>query len=202
MQKIVTLATMALTIAVAACSPQSNQGVGPDAVKESKEIAESQQEGYMRIIGDLRWDQMKSIDDWRRMFPDCLVPDSYTPQFYVLRDKDKEDISVDCLASIGGIHFYLVQLHIENDPMAEKGTRVKSVTFNIPRKDQNRAFLSLVDNKYPKVSLEDFNNLLRPCSKYTCFLETDMPLTDSILLLPTPHATAILDNVNINSSSF
>ncbi len=39
-----------------------------------KEIPESQKDGYMRIVGDLRWDQLTSKEEWMTKFPDCLYP--------------------------------------------------------------------------------------------------------------------------------
>ena len=40
--------------------------------KENTEVPESQKDGYMRIISDLRWDQLTSAEEWIARFPKCL----------------------------------------------------------------------------------------------------------------------------------
>ncbi len=86
--KITWFPVVITSILLASCSP-SQYKVNPsqdlegetEIVKEIpqrgrteivKEIPESQKDGYMRIVGDLRWDQLTSKEEWMTKFPDCL----------------------------------------------------------------------------------------------------------------------------------
>ena len=72
-KRVSVVAMALLAYALAACSPQAYQvNPNPDVAKKGEQVPESQQEGYMRIIGDLRWDELPNKEAWQKRFPGCF----------------------------------------------------------------------------------------------------------------------------------
>jgi len=57
-------------VLLGACSPAAYHVNSPASPQN---LPESEREGYMRILGDLRWDQLTSKEEWVKRFPDCLT---------------------------------------------------------------------------------------------------------------------------------
>lgn len=55
----------------------------------SEKAAESKEESYMRIIGDLRWDKLTSLGEWEAKLPECAS--RLTDEFIQARVKDFKD---------------------------------------------------------------------------------------------------------------
>ena len=83
-----------------ACSPAQYKVNPPSPEKVQEAVPESQQAGYMRILGDLRWDQLTSKKAWMGRFSDCL-----TDRFSTTRSAE-----VAYLHSVGTFN-YLVPSH-------------------------------------------------------------------------------------------
>ena len=174
MQKIVALATMALTIAVAACSPQSNQGVSPNVAKESEQIPESQQEGYMRFIGDLKWTSFKTPQDLLVQFPKCskVYPSSTSFYFYDIMSSSEKVRRESCgRFSASGIDFYLGGISFSDSLIPQEGF------IFIPDTIKMQKFYDAITTKYGYNEEEWVGGLGNAfsginaisCSKYTCF---------------------------------
>jgi len=223
-QKLLFLSTF-LLIFLAACSPQSYQvNPQPDVSTKPNEIPESQQEDYMRIIGDLRWDKLTSQKDWETRFPGCLTQQYYdgnneeTKRFVSLnlypigtrsaneknyREDYYESPNPKCAFIVGGIQFYLNEVRLHEDSTGKRPARIEYILYLIPRPDQNRAFEAAMKEKYTETierkSYSVGSNYgeyddFTVCSKYSCF--------HNYQIKPTDYTTSILDSVKVDPSAF
>jgi len=182
---------------VGACSNPTAYQVNPkpDQTEENQEVPESQQEGYMRIIDDLRWDNMRTPKDWESRFPGCMdmKPRNNYANYTYIYGRERSD---KCRMDVGGVSFYFTFAE-----MIYEGNqwRTSRVNFEIPREDQRRAFNASISKKYAPAG----NNF---CSKYTCFLnilhnESGYACCEGEIR-PTARTTSILDNLQIDSAKF
>ena len=194
---------------LSACSPEAYQvNPTPNVAEKPNEVPESQQDGYMRIIADLRWDKMTSQKDWETRFPGCLVQKSYgeglrIPQgIWVANDVElnffasEEDLDImrftsnrKCGFSVGGLQFYLQGVSLQKDPTGRRQYRTEAVLVYLPREDQRRAFDALIREKYSDTLGRSV------CSKYSCIFPNHR-------IVPTPYSTSILDGVKVDHSAF
>ena len=200
MRKTLLLSPLIL-IFLAACSPQAYQvNPQPDVSIKPQEIPESQREGYMRIIGDLRWDKFFSRNDWIKRFPDCLYGGKYwVPE--VARNKEGafgEVIKYCSNFVIGGISISPQAVSLSANSGTSSGGMTSSVEFVIKDKSQFRAFVAAIKDKYDAVSDDYYQGETLYCSRYTCWRFE----LDTIFATPTPYTVSILDKVRIDSSKF
>ena len=217
MRKTLLLSPLIL-IFLAACSPQAYQvNPQPDVSTKPNEIPESQQEDYMRIIGDLRWDKLTSQKDWEKRFPGCLTQAEYFsarggniyPEDLVaigsfgsknFRENYDKSPNPKCDFSMGGIQFSLLKVLLEKDSTGKRSTRTKYVHYLIPRGDQERAFNAAIQGKYTNtIELKNpygSDSATGNCSKYSCFINPYHQIR------PTPYTTSILDSVKVDPSAF
>ena len=204
MRKALFLSPLML-IFLAACSPQSSYTLNPqpDISTKPNEIPESQKENYMRIIGDLRWDKLTSIKDWKTRFPGCFpqakeqegtVMAIGTKDFYSFRTgeelyKWRFSTNPKCMFSVGGLQFSIQGILLEKDPTGRRPFRSTMLLISLPREDQERTFDATIKGKYSGT----MGNAV--CSKYSCFYPNHT-------IVPTPHATSLLDSVKVDSSAF
>ena len=174
-----------------ACSPAQYK-VNPPAVKE---VPESQQDGYMRIAGDLRWDQLTSKEEWIRRFPKCLT---YNKDTLYLDDGDYVFVKVVNTgycddAFVGGILLSPTFVRFVENTGTESKTMSRTVGFGFLNASQSRAFKSAIAQKYV-LTTSGY------CSKFTCWNLGDVNQHSAITAKPTPYTVSILDNVKINKS--
>ena len=88
--KRISLPVLITSMLLASCSPSEYQVNSPSLQEEAQSIPESEQAGYMRILGDLRWDKLTSKEEWMAIFPECLTDEflrrrivNKTKTFYV-----------------------------------------------------------------------------------------------------------------------
>lgn len=77
-----------LSTLLSACASQPYQ-VNPETSQGNstpEKAVESEEENYMRIIGDLRWDKLTSLDEWEAKLPECAS--RLTDEFIQARVKD------------------------------------------------------------------------------------------------------------------
>lgn len=192
-----------LAVALTACSPQSYQvNQNPNTHKASGSIPESKQDGYMRIIGNIRWDRYSSPEAWQARFPGCFSDlskeNNRFSSLYPIGMSRKtapidylNSLNQKCSFVVGGLHFSVFTVHFEKDPSTARPLRLASLSLHMPREDEERAFYSAIKEKYP-ISTGSGN-----CSKYTCFFRSSQ-----VSISPTPYTTSILDAVMVDSSQF
>lgn len=206
--KLVPLLVLAYTLI--ACSPQAYQiNPNPDVAKKGEQVPESEQEGYMRIVGDLRWDQLTSKAEWMKRFPTCLsstyrfmgeVHENYAlDNNFPLPEGQYEGMTynqrIECKDfAVGGIPINVNRVEFGANSGTKSKTMTKSVEFSFFDDSQSRAFKASLSQKY------DFQTS-GYCSKFTCWnLGEDINSSGSIKATPTPYTVSLLDKVKINSS--
>lgn len=200
---------------LAACSPAEYQ-VNPPSVEEQstaiaeatgvdqstehdqstqhdqqRTVTESAQKGYMRILGDLRWDKLRSPSDWETKFPGCLKPESKS--YYLAHNarNTKSSTAPECLFSAGGIKLELDRVEFSNTPTAfDRDIYTKKIGLFVPSEKQGRAFGAAFTKKYNTTLNGDV------CSKYTCINDPGR----YNFVEPTPYTISILDQVKIDTS--
>jgi len=216
MRKTLFLSPLML-IFLAACSPQAYQvNPQPDVSTKPNEIPESQQEGYMRIIGDLRWDKLTSQKEWETRFPGCLKVGRNDDDGQNLiptggyiengrHDEYRKSPNPRCAFTVGGVKFYLEYVGMAKDETGKRITRTGKIYYFIPRDDQQRAFEAAMKEKYTETIEQkdgsfgaDSYEERTICSKYSCF-KNDL---NEKAIFQTPYTTSILDNVKVDPSAF
>lgn len=200
-----------LAILLGACSPAQYKVNPPDPKddpaeedalalddpvleEEVSEIPEAQREGYMRIVGDLRWDQLTSPSEWMNRFK-CL----YEKQSNYLVPKDQE--KVGCVEDVGGIGMGPYGVSFGDTSGTASGRITTKVVFVIPEAADYRAFDALIKQKYDLATNENFGKLY--CSKYTCWkLNYYLSGRSGAGATPTPYTVSILDNKKVDTSEF
>lgn len=195
-----------LAILLGACSPAQYKVNPPDPKddpaeeddlalddpvleEEVSEIPEAQREGYMRIVGDLRWDQLTSPSEWTNRIP-CFAQDGYSDLYR--KEQEKES----CIENIGGIEMDLHRVYFDESSGTASGRIAKEVIFFIPKAADSRAFNALIKQKYNLATNKNFDEL--HCSKYTCW-KLRSNRADAT---PTPYTVSILDNKKVDTSQF
>lgn len=168
-----------------------NDPVLEEMVSQS-EIPEAQREGYMRIVGDLRWDQLTSPSEWMNRFK-CL----YEKQRLVPKDKER----VGCVEDVGGIGMGPVSVDFGETSGTASGRITTKVVFVIPEVADYRAFIALIKQKYDLATNKDFDRFY--CSRYTCWkLNYYLSGRKGVGATPTPYTVSILDNKKVDTSMF
>jgi len=182
---------------VGACSPAEYQVNPPSVEEEVQAIPEAEQAGYMRILGDLRWDQLTSKEEWMARFPECLTD----------RNSTTKKVNDDSVFNIGhrkcenfvagGVPLNPGLVKFGDNAGTKSKTMTTDVYFSFFNVSQHRAVKATLAEKYPGTS--DGH-----CSKYTCWvLENARWWSDShIIARPTPYTVSLLDQVKIDASDF
>ncbi len=221
--KRISLPVLITSMLLASCSPSEYQVNSPSLQEEAQSIPESEQAGYMRILGDLRWDKLTSKEEWMAIFPECLTDEflrweNNVPSYSVQKDTSLDNDFVPQLDKNGEIigereqNFnkkcknFLVG-GIPLNPRSVKfgsnsGTSSKSmairVTFEFFDASQSRAFKAALAQKYEYSLDEDMNQ--RYCSRFTCWELSDVNKSSSIVAYPTPYTVSLLDQVKLDTS--
>ena len=197
MRKALFLSPLML-IFLAACSPQAYQvNPQPDVSIKPQEIPESQREGYMRIIGDLRWDKFITRDDWIKRFPDCLYGGKHWVPEVARNQVGFGEPKYCSNFIIGGINLSPEEVYLGASSGTASGKMTGKVEFAIKDESQYRAFVAAIKDKYDAVSEGQVET--HYCSRYTCWtFDRDRIARAN----PTPYSISILDKVKIDSSKF
>ena len=201
---------------VGACSLAQYQ-VNPQSVEEVKEIPESEQAGYMRILGDLQWDQLTSQEEWMARFPECLTNKYYAyypndlnmwltkkefetrlnNSFPINREKKRVIEYRKCKNFlVGGIPLSPDYVEFGSNSGTSSKSMATMVSFRFFDDSQSRAVKATIAKKYPGTS--DGH-----CSKYTCWnLGDDIAKAGGITARPTPYTVSLLDQVTVDTSDF
>ncbi|QNI89927.1 hypothetical protein SynROS8604_03319 [Synechococcus sp. ROS8604] len=157
----------------------------------------------MRIVGDLRWDELTSIPEWRERFS-CLGNGiNYSNPEPFVSGEVKRLSDIDCNYTVGGIKMNPDSVQFRENARSPSGYMASSVDFAIPDPSQRRAFLEAIREKYEMIEGDTVYHVSPPytytkyCSKYTCW-----SFLAGIWAKPTPYTISILDNVRTNSSEF
>lgn len=178
LRKNPTLAFTPLILLLASCSPRDSR---------FELIPESQKEGYMRIIGDLRWDKMSSRKDWGKRFPKCtgvVNGNPYVGAYGVMVSGGKVD---GCSFDEGGIRFQILEVNFQNSKGSPSGTSLADVKLEVPDRAQLKEFESAIATKYPG-----------GCSQYSCFAFE----YGNIKIMPSAKASKIANQINVDYSRF
>ena len=198
--------------------------------KTNTEVPESQKDGYMRIIGDLRWDQLTSEEEWIERFPECLrkrqnemlTNGGFTARQYLTKDGWQYEWEI----RKSGYDF----TEVRNDPSKYPQTEARfcddfapaSIPMAISRVEFGRnsgtqsgtmATSLAIEFSHPSQSRAVKAALSRKykltydndfdekyCSKYTCWDLGDINYAGNIYARPTPYAISILDRISLDSS--
>ena len=190
-------------IFVAACSVQTNPFDASLAPQKQGKVSESQEEGYMRIIGDLRWDQMIALDQWMARFPGCVqkTGDSYA---YPAAGDGKMCSS----STYGGVSLSLKEVYMEENSMTKPRYIPSRVEFYVYDNSQFRAFEEAIVRKYAGVT--DGRGDTLHCSRYTCwrFIDGFQPYYAPsarygiAIATITPLSRSLIADLEIDSSKF
>jgi len=205
-------------VLLGACSNPTAYQVNPkpDEPTKQQEVPESQQEDYMRILGDLRWDNISSPKDLEKAFPGCLRASDERPGSimtleqdlqYIYRAHSREKHVVnnmpDCRKAVGGITFTLQGANFEPDSSGRLKQRLSKIVFYVFKEDQYRAFKEVLKSKMTDETYETvMGTREKYCSPYTCWGEWFFASSEAFQLTPTPKTTSILDNVSVNPNAF
>ena len=192
-----------------------NESVAVEEPEIVKEIPESQKVGYMRIVGDLRWDQLTSKEEWKSRFPECLT--DYRPSyengsnqiattnsldnFFVVENPNTGAYSGKYTTehrtcdnfSPASIPVNITKVYISPNSGTESKTMTSSVNFSFFDDSQSRAFKASLSQKYNYTS-DGY------CSTYTCWNLDDVDVSGDISASPTPYTVSLLDQVQLNTS--
>jgi len=185
-------------VLLGACSNPTAYQVNPkpDEPTEQQEVPESQQEGYMRILGDLRWDKYISAADWVRDFPKC-VEIRYKPENSMHWIPALDDTTNCAPIQIGGINLYVDGVGLRHNSGTKSGWMTSTVVFRIDDISQSRAFVAAIKQKYELNRWKSGGVVeLVYCSKYTCWYLG----TTEQRAKPTLYTISLLDKVKVDSS--
>ena len=144
----------------------------------------------MRIIGDLRWDELTSQEEWVNRFTECASDPRSEREYTSLWFKRcKEGFFKG-----GGISLYPQSVQFLGNPETESKTMTSLVQFIAYEESKRRALTSAIAQKYPLTTESTY------CSKFTCWYWFDDSHDDGIYAMPTPYAISILDNVKVDKS--
>lgn len=158
-------------VLLGACSSAEYKVNSPPVAKEpvAEEVPESQKEGYMRILGDLRWDELTSKEQWVERFPSCLQDqgtkigiafgDGQTHKEFVWNPYGGKR---PCNFDPGGIPVNLDVVAFEDNSGTNSGTSTIKVYFSLWDIAQSRAMKAAIAEKYG-LTTEGY------CSRYTCW---------------------------------
>ena len=195
----------------------------PEVVEEEtvvvREIPESQKEGFMRIISDLRWDQLTSKKEWMSRFSECLNDQGYyaeprqdwadltnnfyypnpnhNPSEYQLSERGWSHIREDQKCSNfspASIPVNIEYVKFSSNSGTNSKTMTREIEFTFFDDSQSRAFKAALAQKYTYTT-EGY------CSTFTCWdLGEDIDISGSIKATPTPYTISLLDQVQLNTS--
>lgn len=195
------LSSLPLVLLLIGCGSPQDYAVNPnpEEQRDGGSVPESQQEDYMRIVGDLRWDKLTTLQDWMKRFPGCLKPSKqYKDVASGIDYYSGKRVFPDCKGiSIGEIKLIPTQASITKSTRTPSGTMTRNVIFTIQDDAQERAFMAALKEKYEEnqefVSIGEYSGTsTKYCSKYTCWNGTSA--------YPTPYTISILDNVKVDES--
>jgi hypothetical protein len=158
---------------------------------------------YMRIVGDLRWHELTTHDEWRDRFPRCFKSSSMShssgsQEMYTANNGD-------CASPllVGGIQ--LVPTYVRGEPSSgtPSGFMSTYVRFIFQNAGEYRAFKAAISQKYlPSLTMTWGREKQIYCSRYTCWRFEDSELSPPpyAYVGPTPLTISILDDVNIDPS--
>ena len=166
-----------LVYALAACSPQAYQvNPNPDVAKKGEQVPESEQEGYMRIIGDLRWDELPNKEAWQKRFNTCFKSEAGViherlVSKYVRDGKLISTLQIPELCSVDVGGFRITPEAIEFTDSI--GFAVDAAFFTLLDDSQRPIFKDAIKAKYSVERLNG-NSYVGPnatwyCGKYTCW---------------------------------
>jgi hypothetical protein len=175
----------------------------------------------MRIVGDLRWDQLTSKEEWMKRFPECLTdqyattykayagdPDIRTVdtlhnEFPIIPRPTKKvdgwapEVNINKLCKNfkpGGIPINVYSVTFGSNSGTSSKTMTTQARFSFFDNSQSRAFKAALAKRYT-YSTDSY------CSKYTCWdLGDDIDKAGSITATPTPYTVSLLDQVKIDTS--
>jgi len=180
------LPSLITAVLLAACSPAQYKINPPAPEKAEESIPETQQEDYMRIVGDLRWDQLTSKEQWIKRFPGCLYQES------VHWISKSGEIRCSDFAP-GGIPVEVEWVFFDSNSGTDSKTMTTLVEFDFFEDSQSRAFKSALAEKY-SYTTDGY------CSRYTCWDLSDVDKAGRIAAKPTPYTVSLLDQVKIDAS--
>ena len=186
------LPSVITAVLLAACSPAQYKINPPAPEKAEESIPETQQEDYMRIVSDLRWDQLTSREEWFKRFPGCFK--SFKTRFeydkYIyLRDRD---IRCSDFAP-GGIPVKITFVSFASNSGTSSKMMTRDFYIDFWEDSQSRAFKAALAEKY-SYTTEGY------CSKYTCWDLKEVDSEGGIIVTPTPYTVSLLDQVKIDPS--
>jgi hypothetical protein len=156
----------------------------------------------MRIVGDLRWDQLTSKEEWIKRFPGCLNEGGTTwgGIFLYYDTHDTSGAEKTCKGYVvGGIYIVPADILMERNPgTASKWMTTETKFRFFGNKAHTRAFKAAIAGKYA-LTRDGY------CSKYTCW---DLEVRGKrgpreeewVSASPTPYTISLLDRVRINTS--
>lgn len=219
--KRISLPVLITSMLLASCSPSEYQVNSPSLQEEAQSIPESEQAGYMRILGDLQWDQLTSKEEWMARFPECLTNKSYAyhpstlnllrsfdqklfetslnNSFPINWEKNRDTEYRECKNFlVGGIPLNPEEVKFGSNSGTSSKSMATEVRFSFFDDSQSRAFKAALAQKYEYSLDEDMNQ--RYCSRFTCWGLSDVNKSSSIVAYPTPYTVSLLDQVKLDTS--
>jgi hypothetical protein len=131
-------------------------------VQPEQEEVQSQEERdtYMRIVGDLRWDELTTHDEWRAKLPGCFNDVSKEPQN--LNSNKGRGCAKPFI--VGGIQLVPHRVETIKNSGSRSGYISSRAVFGFRDSADLNAFRAIIIQKYPESADEPAY-----CSSYTCW---------------------------------
>ena len=195
------IAALVVTLFAASCSgakdsiDQSNLVENKPKPEVKKSIPEHQKVGYMRIFGDLQWDQLTSPEEWQKRFPGCF---GATGILRIMnRGKEK------CILRVADVDLSISRVFFSDNSGTKSGSMTSELELEFEDRSQERAFKLGLIQKYGQSLHPEYEGYRRSCSRYACW---DAPQSwwiegkHGLTIKPTRYAIRLLDNFEIDTS--
>ena len=151
----------------------------------------------MRIVGDLRWDQLTSPEEWVNRFSGCDVE-------LILQRRVYFQGCAEGFFDAGEVSLYPVEVRFSENTGTESKTMTETVKFIFYDDSSGRAFKSAIAQKYLQIEY-DGGPYTAPtsqyCSNFTCWhWFDDAHRYTRIYATPSQYTVSILDNVKVDKS--
>lgn len=156
-----------------------------------------QEQTSTKIIGDLNWQDLRTVSDWRTRFPGCFKeasPVEEVSNLYASGDTPNT-YNPNCSLKTSGITFYIGRL---KTVVTRSGIHLtEQVVIHIPDLIERSAFKKALEEKYPTTVKGE--SII--CSKESCFnIPKDTEFFGPTMWVePTDQSTSILGSIKINS---
>jgi hypothetical protein len=187
---------------------EGSQAEQQEVQPEQEEVqSQEKSDDYMRILGDLRWHELTTHDEWRAKLPGCF--NDISQNLYELGSAKSRGCAQPFV--VGGIQFVPLQIRRQQNSGSRSGSISSEIGFGFRDAADYNAFEAIVKQKYP-MTMKDSRERPLYCSSYTCWrfgaqFNNTRPVNAALYVnaayaQPTQYTKSILSNEQLDSSQF